>query len=237
MLRSADSAPPVSSSWPTRSNSIKPTTRFSPSWSAFNALLGDRQWDEAVEILRQLAESSEGKLLAVTNRRYVGVGDWCQLRLAALPPEALKRYRGRIDPLAKRWYDEGLAGRNRALLRNVVQQAFASSYGDRALMALGELALESADYAEARWCWQRIVPTENKEAERLFQNGPEAAAPKTYPPLFSTWPGYPDTHLDLAAVRALGSRVDSRRLCRSGAGRAGATGAAAPRRARAVGRP
>ena len=52
------------------------------------ALLADRQWDEAVEILRQLAESSEGKLLGVTSRRYVSLREWCQMQLAALPPEA-----------------------------------------------------------------------------------------------------------------------------------------------------
>jgi hypothetical protein len=149
-----------------------------------NALLADRQWDEAVEILRQVAESPDGKLLGVTSRRFVGLRDWCQLRLAALPPEALKIYRGRVDPVAKRWYEQGLAERNCRPLQNIVQQAFASSYGDAALMALGEMALESADYAAARWYWQRIVP-----------NAPPEGSPRT-------WPGYPDTKLDLAAVRA-----------------------------------
>ena len=70
------------------------------------ALLADRQWDEAVEILRQLAESSEGKLLGVTNRRYVSLREWCQWQLAALPPEALKLYRARVDPIAQNWYEQ-----------------------------------------------------------------------------------------------------------------------------------
>ena len=42
-------------------------------WERAKALLADRQWDEAIEILGQLADSSEGKLLAVTNRRYVSL--------------------------------------------------------------------------------------------------------------------------------------------------------------------
>ncbi len=42
-------------------------------WERAKALLADRQWDEAIEILGQLAESSEGKLLGVTNRRYVSL--------------------------------------------------------------------------------------------------------------------------------------------------------------------
>ena len=66
-------------------------------WERAKALLADRQWDEAIEILGQLAESSAGKLLAVTNRRYVSLRAWCQLQLAALPPEALKLYRHRVD--------------------------------------------------------------------------------------------------------------------------------------------
>jgi outer membrane protein assembly factor BamB len=139
-------------------------------------LSADRQWDEAVEILRQLMETSEGKLLLIGPRRYVGVGDWCQSRLAALPPEALRLYRGRVDPMAQKWYERGVAQRDPKLLQNVVDHAFASSYGDRALLALGEMALESGDYAAARWNWERIVP--------------------------SVWPGYPDSKLDLAAVRA-----------------------------------
>ena len=48
-----------------------------------NALLADRQWDEAVEILRQVSESSEGKLLGVTSRRFVG--------LARLVPASIGR--------------------------------------------------------------------------------------------------------------------------------------------------
>ncbi len=65
-----------------------------------------------------------------------------------------------------------------------MEQAFASSWGDDALLALGEMALESADYASARWYWERIIP-----------HAPPAGQP-------STWPGYPDTDLDLAGVRA-----------------------------------
>lgn len=148
------------------------------------ALLADHQWDEAVEIFRQLAESSEGKLLGVTDRRFVSLREWCQMQLAALPPEALKLYRARVDPAAKKWYEQGVAERNRSLLQNVVDQAFASSHGDSALMALGQIALESGDYAAARWAWERIVP---------------ATPPPGMP---RNWPGYPDTNLDLASVRA-----------------------------------
>lgn len=148
------------------------------------ACLADRQWNEAIETLRQLSETSEGKLLRATNQHYLSLRDFCQLQLAALPPDALRLYRGRVDPVAQKWYETGIARRDRQPLLNVAEQAFASSYGDKALMALGDMAFESGDYAAARWCWQRIVPS-----------NPPAGVPQT-------WPGYPDTTLDLAAVRA-----------------------------------
>ena len=160
-------------------------------------LLADRQWDEAIEILRQLAETSEGKLLDVAPRRFIPLRDWCQLRLAALPPEALKLYRARVDPVAQKWYEQGIAQRDHKLLQNIIDQAFASSFGDDALMALGEMALESGDYAAARWHWERIVPASSpaKLAGTVQQS------PQPEPPL-NAWPNYPDTNLDLAAVRA-----------------------------------
>ena len=43
-------------------------------------------------------------------------------------------------------------------LLNVVEQTFASSWGDKALLALGDLAFESGDFAAARWYWERIIP-------------------------------------------------------------------------------
>ncbi len=148
------------------------------------AYLADRQWDEAVDTLQKVMENSDGKLLGVTEHRYVGLGDYCQLQLANLPPDALKLYRGRVDAMAEKWYTDGVAHRDRKLLDSVVQQAFASSWGDKALLALGEMALESGDYAAARWYWERIVPAEPP------------------PGTVKTWPGYPDTKLDLAMVRA-----------------------------------
>ena len=148
------------------------------------ACLAAHQWDEAVETLRQVMENAEGKLLAVTPWHYVNLSDACQMRLAAMPPEALSLYRRRVDPVAQKWCEEGIVHRDAKLLQNVVQQAFASSWGDKALMALGEIRLEEGDFSAARWCWERILPA------------------KTPPGEESTWPGYPDSTLDPAAVRA-----------------------------------
>jgi len=148
------------------------------------ACLTEHQWDEAVETLRQVMETADGKLLDVTPWRYVNLSDACQMQLAVLPPQALQLYRRRVDPVAQKWYEEGLARRDMKLLNNVVQRAFASSWGDKALMALGEMHLEEADFSTARWCWERILPAKAPLGE------------------VNAWPGYPDSTLDPAAVRA-----------------------------------
>ena len=67
-------------------------------------LLAARQWDEALENLRQLSETDDDGLVALSARRFVGLRQWCQMRLASLPPEALAIYRSRIDPVARRWF-------------------------------------------------------------------------------------------------------------------------------------
>jgi len=146
--------------------------------------LAAKQWDEAVETLRQVMEQSGGKLLGVTPRRYVSVRDYCQLQLVSLPPEALALYRSLVDPMAQKWYEEGVARRDPQRLLDVVDHALAGSWGDNALMALGEMALESGDYAAARAYWEKIIPVEQ---------------PATGP---RTWLSAPNTDLDLAAVRA-----------------------------------
>ena len=130
------------------------------------------------------------------------------MQLAALPPEALTLYRGRVDAQAEKWYRGGVAERDRRLLQNVVEQAFASSWGDKALLALGDLSFESGDFAAARWYWERIVPHPLDQQPKAQDPRPKAGAEDgpargdQRPATVATWPGYPDTKLDLASVRA-----------------------------------
>lgn len=150
------------------------------------AYLAGGQWREAIEVLRRLSETAEGKLIAVTPWRYVPLPDYCQLELASLPPEALRLYRDQIDPIAEAWYTDGVARHDRRRLLDVVEQAGASRWGERALWVLGEMALESGDHTSARWFWQQLVPLE--------------VAPET--PSAPRWPSYPGPTFDVAAARA-----------------------------------
>ncbi len=146
--------------------------------------LADKQGNEAVETLRQVMEASGNRLLGVTDHRFVTVRNYCQLQLASLPAEALAFYRSRVDAQANRWYQEGIAARDREPLVRVIEQAFASSSGDKALLALGEMALERGDYTSARSYWEKIIPVSQPGV------GPR------------TWLSVPNTEIDLAAVRA-----------------------------------
>ncbi len=98
-----------------------------------------------------------------------------------------------------KWYEQGIADRDPKPLRNIVDQAFASSFGDDALMALGEIALESGDFAAARWNWERIIPVHKTEPTT---GGAAVELPPQRNMLPQAWPSYPDTDFDLAVVRA-----------------------------------
>jgi len=148
------------------------------------ALVADRQWDEAVQALRQIMEDSGEKLWPVSPTRFVSVADHVQRLLLELPPEALAVYRARVDSLAERWYRQGIAAHDRGPLLRIEREALASRWGDDALLALGEMALESGETALARFYWERILPIR-----------PPSAAP-------TGWLATPDTDLDVASVRA-----------------------------------
>jgi outer membrane protein assembly factor BamB len=157
------------------------------------AFLGNGQWDEAVETLRQVTENHGGKVIGLTPRRYISVRDYCHLLMASLPPEALALYRSRVDPQAERCYRQGVAERAAEPLLAVVEQLFCSSWGDEALEALGELALEQGDYGNARGYWQRILPP-----DYWLKCKPELAREDGTPMVLV----YPDTNLPLVEIRA-----------------------------------
>lgn len=176
------------------------------------ALAAAKNWDEAVDIYRELAAESTDRVVAINGGRYVCLGTYCQMQLAKLPPDGLAAYRRRVDSMAEKWYREGLASRDEQKLRRVATEFFCSSWGDDALLALGELALDRADYAGARRVWEQMKPllrdpngrspwralhgldlkTNWGEIDRRWNE-------RTSPP---TWLAYPDSPHDSAQIRA-----------------------------------
>lgn len=121
------------------------------------ACVADKQWDEAVETLRQIMENPGGKMIGLTDRHYVNLTDYCHAQIAALPPAALGLYRRRVDALAQKWFEEGFAQHDRSRLAAIVAQMFCSSWGDKALLALGDMALEQGQYGAARGYWEKMI--------------------------------------------------------------------------------
>ncbi len=131
--------------------------------------LANQQWDNAVGTLRKVGEQYGDGLVKVEDRsvhgqnqltvgRYVSIRHYCQLRLAALPPDALRLYREQVDDTARAALEAASRSRDRRALRQVLADFFCSSVGDDALLLLGDLSLEAGDYAAAREAWERMTP-------------------------------------------------------------------------------
>jgi hypothetical protein len=148
------------------------------------ALIAEEQWGEAIEKLQQVEDSAGDKMFKAEPKRFVPLRQYCQLLLARLPAAGLAAYRERVDPLAKVQYDEGTALRDERRLRKIVDGYFNSSYGDDALLALGEIALERGEPQKAFSLWEQI-------SHKLR---PAGGMPM--------WLAYPDTDLNLTDVRA-----------------------------------
>jgi putative pyrroloquinoline-quinone binding quinoprotein len=171
-----------------------------------------RDWDEAINIYLELRTDRSNRVVALDGNRYLSLRNYCHVQIARLPAEGLAAYRRRVDPAAEKLYRDGLANRDESLLRRIVDESFCSSWGDDALMVLGELALEHGDYASARRAWEQINPQLSApngsppwlalrdidlnakwpEVERLWQTREKPA----------DWLAYPDSPLALADVRA-----------------------------------
>ena len=194
------------------------------------ALLAAGQWAEAVENIRTVMETSPGRLVKIGRptggfTRALPVGQYCQILLASLhtrAPEALRIYRRQVDPLAEQRYARALAARDSLLLTRIVDEFFLSSVGDQASWWLGELAFERGQTMLARAAWERIGP----QFRMRGSAGAESGACAGYPiwqfvpqqnseeawlqleaalgdsPLADGWLAYPDSDLDLDAVRA-----------------------------------
>jgi outer membrane protein assembly factor BamB len=127
--------------------------------------LAEKQWDEAIESIRRVMENDSGQFIPLEKQgeyvSWIPVREFCQRKLTTLAetaPDALVRYRALVDPLAEQWYRDGVSQRREDLLRRIIDQAFASRWGDDALLLAGEYRLAAGDHAQARADWQRLSP-------------------------------------------------------------------------------
>ena len=155
-------------------------------------LLSDQRGREAIGVLQELAQAQGKGLVQVRAGTaggvgtYLNVGTRCNILMSQVTADSLRGYRQRIDPQAKKWWENWQRTRDENELVRIVRQAFLSSYGDDALNALAEAAWDRGDYSAARLFWEQLIPL------------PVEAKPMDYPTVLR----FPDTDFHQAVILA-----------------------------------
>jgi outer membrane protein assembly factor BamB len=162
----------------------------------------DSQWAEAIGIYQRIIDQYGDKVAKLPREKadhapgddfvlFVDLRGYCHRSLAKLPPEGRAIYRNRVDGQAERWFKEGQAQRDTALLRRVVDLAYCSSWGDDALELLGDVAFQEGRFGESLASYRQLVLDRPDDTFGLV---------------------HPDPTVDLARVAA------KKVLCRAAAG-------------------
>ena len=124
-------------------------------------LLDTGHWQDAVKTLLDLATGHPDFMIFPTEqpqfdfRTAIPISSYVE-RMIASSPQAVAAYRRQVDPLARRWYREGVDQLDAGRLWRLVREMFLASACEEALEASADLALERGDYARARYCWRRM---------------------------------------------------------------------------------
>ncbi|MBV9123408.1 MAG: PQQ-like beta-propeller repeat protein [Planctomycetes bacterium] len=161
------------------------------------------QWSDALEEYQHIIEENGDDLVPWdADKSHCLQARWlCHLRLARTAPDTLRLYRDRVDAQAAKWLTQGEADRDPRLLRRVVEDAFCSRSGDRALDLLGNLAFERGDFVAAERWW-RLLALPPSQAALDLQAPVANHPPPTGTDLSSLILVFPDPQVDLARVRA-----------------------------------
>ena len=155
-------------------------------------LLAHERWAEAIGILQEIAQTESKALVLVQPGRAGGIASYlnaatrCNVLLSRVSVNGRIAYREKVDPQAKRWFENWQQTHDEGELLRIVRQTFLSSYGDDALWALGEVAWDRGDFSAARLWWEQLIPL------------PDDANPENYPNVMR----YPDSHIDRASILA-----------------------------------
>lgn len=133
-------------------------------------LVQNRQWDEAIETVRELMEGEphilvpmveSTKATALGFQRFESLEARLQRQLLqseSTAPELLKLYRDQIDSTARHWLAQARQTGDMRLLARIRDEFLASSVAPDACWELGERAFREGRFLEARNCWQRFDP-------------------------------------------------------------------------------
>lgn len=143
-------------------------------------------WAEAADLLQKMIESYPHQVIPISNEkpaRFIAIRSYCHARVAALPPDAIERYRERVDSQAKSLWGQFERTKDEAILLRLVDQYLCSSVGDRALETLGNRALAGGRIDEAIAWWSLLLPAlrpkeEPADSMSLFYPDPKNDLPR-----------------------------------------------------------
>ncbi|WP_442484739.1 outer membrane protein assembly factor BamB family protein [Aeoliella sp. SH292] len=123
-----------------------------------DVLIEAAAWDEAVDAMLKFVIAPSHEVIDLGGGHFVPVAFAAQSRIARWPAEAIAVYRKRVDNTAQSLYQRGIDGHDANALLAVVDQYRASSFGDDALLALADFALEAGATNQARGYLLQIAP-------------------------------------------------------------------------------
>lgn len=152
------------------------------------------RYSEAVSLLQDAIERYADKVVSAGDGIHVSVRDYCHHLIATLPPDGLRAYRLRVDPRARELFDRAQAEADVALLKELIQRYFCSSWGDDAIDLLADYSLAYGRFDEAVAWWERLLPPDLTDGRPRDREGARAS---------DGWGlRYPDPDVDLATVAA-----------------------------------
>ncbi len=108
------------------------------------------QFREALAIYQQVIEKYPKTLYRVAeNGIFVPVAQYCQRRILQFPASDLNHYRQLYDPRAREMFEQAKRQYSLLGLSDVTETFLATSYGGKALMELGNAALDTGHYLAA----------------------------------------------------------------------------------------
>ena len=108
------------------------------------------EYREALSIYQKVIDAHPDDLYRISKFGiYVPVSQFCQRRILQFPASDLAFYRARHDSRAREAFDQAWRKHSLEGLAEIVGGMLATSYGGRAVLALGDAALDRGHYLEA----------------------------------------------------------------------------------------
>ena len=125
----------------------------------WDSLIADKAWSDAFHLFDELMITCDEEVFTLGKSDYaqsIPLKSYLQSRLSQLPPEGVRQYRRIYDSIAEALYQQGISAHDTHILQQVTTDYFLTSWGDDAMLALGDIAFTSGDFRLAREHWIRI---------------------------------------------------------------------------------